>query len=277
MTTAENKMDKQLNISNVNEFQIKLDNFSGPFDLLLSLIDEKQIDIFDIFIGEITNSFLQHIKTVPMVNLDTAGEFLFMASALIELKSRTLLPQSSDEALSLNEDIENERIAILNRLVEYKLFKQAAIDLMTKEEDRSMIFTRAPINEQMITSADEKAPIILKNVSLGDLVKAMQKVYDRAQETPKTGVVFEDRFTVREKMEQITQLLKGKDKRCLFSALFTGTYYKLEVITTFLALLELARMKILVLTQNEVYGEIELVGLEYEEHMIEQHLAQMEN
>jgi len=268
---------KQLNISNANEFQIKLDNFSGPFDLLLSLIDEKQIDIFDIFIGEITNSYLQHVKNLPNVNLDTAGEFLFMASALIELKSRTLLPQTSDEALSLSDDIENERVAILNRLVEYKLFKQAAIDLMGKEEDRSLIFTRAPINEQMITSADEKAPIILKNVSLGDLVKAMQKVYDRAQETPKTGVVFEDRFTVREKMEFITGLLKGKDKRCLFSELFTGTYYKLEVITTFLALLELARMKILVLTQNEVYGEIELVGLEYEEHMMEEHLAQMDS
>jgi segregation and condensation protein A len=253
-----------------SKFHLTLSNFTGPFDLLLHLIDEKQLDIYDVTISHITDAYLQYIFSIEHKNLDESSEFLMMAAALIEMKSNALLPVETQEEISLQEQIEQERVVLLNRLVQYKMYKKAAFQLAAMEDEFKHIFSRAPINEKLESISDEKQPIILKAISMNHLLRAFQRVWERAaaQEKSPQGQIFDDRYTVKEKMETIVHQLHEGGNRMKFTQLFSQNFNRLEVITTFLAVLELTRLKLIALVQSANYDEIEVVKREAENFLI---------
>lgn len=264
-----------------DKFQVQLEKFSGPFDLLLHLIEEQKIEIYDVSIAQITNSYLEYLSKINELDLEVAGEFLVMAAALIELKSRMLLPSDEVSEEELLKEIEAERLSLLERLVEYKKFKNLAKGLIDQEKEFQKVFSREKINEKIITVADEDREIMLREVSLPDLLRAFTKVWERATEIQRTkgGEIFDDKYTVREKMEEIVEHLKKRKDRFLFDALFQGEYNRMEVITTFLAILELVRLNFIRLIQDNVYGNIEIIGyntLPEEMVMVDESLNQEE-
>jgi segregation and condensation protein A len=243
-----------------DKFQIQLENFQGPFDLLLHLIEEHKMDIYDVSISRITSAYLEYLTKVRQLDLEVAGEFLILAAALVELKSKMLLPKDGISDEELLAEIEAERLSILERLVEYKMFKNLARNLVTQEKEFHKIFNRGFINEQMVTAAEGEQEVLLKEVSLPDLLRAFARVWERAAAMQQRGggEIFDDRYTVRDKMEEIvSRLHKGHAHFC-FDDLFAKEFDKVEVITTFLAILELVRQAFITLVQQGVYGKIEI-------------------
>ncbi|MBU0579954.1 MAG: segregation/condensation protein A [Candidatus Margulisbacteria bacterium] len=218
----------------------------------------------DVSISQITSAYLEYLSNMQNMDLEVAGEFLIMAAALIEMKSRMLLPTDEATEAELLAEIEAERLSLLERLVQYKGFKNLAQRLVEKEMEYNKVFNREKINEQIITVADEDREIFLKEVSMQDLLRAFAKVWDRASaiQRAKEGEIFDDKYTVRDKMEEIVQRLKKGNFRFQFDDLFQGEFDKLEVITTFLAILELARQRFIRLVQEDVYGKIEIIGVD---------------
>ncbi len=243
-----------------NKFHIQLDNFQGPFDLLLHLIEEQKMEIYDVSISKITSAYLEYLSKARQLDLEVAGEFLIMAAALVELKSKMLLPKDGISDDQLLAEIEAERLSILERLVEYKMFKNLAKNLVAQEKEFHKVFNRGFINEQMLTAADGEREVLLKEVSLPDLLRAFGRVWERAaaMQQSKGAEIFDDRFTVRDKMEEIVKRLRGGQARFMFDDLFQGDLDKMVIITTFLAILELVRQRFITLLQQDVYGQIEI-------------------
>lgn len=265
MTEQENNQKEKVLIEDPHEkdkFNVELDNFSGPFDLLLHLIEEQKVEIYDVSISKVTSAYLEYFNKIQKLDLEVAGEFLIMAAALVEMKSRMLLPADEVSDEELLKEIEAERVSLLERLVKYKMFKNLAKDLEGKEKEFSKVFSRGKINEQIITVADEDREILLKEVSMPDLLRAFSKVWARAAaiQGSREGEIFDDKFTVKDKMEEIVNRLRKDNQRFSFDDLFQGEFDKLEVISTFLAILELVRQRFVRLIQEEIYGKIEIIG-----------------
>jgi segregation and condensation protein A len=246
------------------EFHLELENFQGPFDLLLHLIEDHEMDIYDVSISHITSAYLGFIRMAQERNLEVAGEFLVMAAALIELKSKMLLPPGDEASQEeLLAEIEAEKVTLLERLVKYKMFKNLAASLNNKSKEFRKIFSREKINEQLITVTEDDREILLKEVSMPDLIKAFQRVWERAldrQDGKGIGEIFDDKFTVSEKMNYIVAQLKGRNSKFRFDDLFVGNYDRFEVIATFLAILELVKQRFIQLLQGETYGSIDIIG-----------------
>ncbi|MFC1517093.1 segregation and condensation protein A [Candidatus Margulisiibacteriota bacterium] len=265
MTEQENNQQEKILIEDPHEkdnFKVDLENFQGPFDLLLHLIEEQKVEIYEVSIAKITSAYLEYLSKIKKLDLEIAGEFLIMAAALVEMKSRMLLPADEVSDEELLKELEAERVSLLERLVKYKMFKNLAKDLVDKEKEFGKVYSREKINEQIITVANEDREILLKEVELPDLLHAFAKVWGRAEtiQQSKTGEIFDDKYTVREKMQEIAERLKKGNFRFVFYELFQGKFDKLEVITTFLAILEMVRQKFIRLIQSEVYGKIEIIG-----------------
>lgn len=252
-------------------FDLKIENFSGPFDLLIHLLDDKKMDICDVSISQITDTYLKSVLQIEHKNLNQSSEFLLMAAALIEFKSRSLLPQEEDdETLSLKEQLENERLTLLNRLIQYKMYKKASSSLVDMEKEFHQLFSRAPINQKMESSSNEVAPIILKNVSIDHLLRAFKKAWDRSHTAPEsTGQILDDPYTVREKMDSIIAQLHQALDPISFESLFSENFNRMEVITCFLAILELTRLKLIALVQGANFGDIAIMKLEAENYLVE--------
>ena len=233
-----------------NEYKVKLEVFEGPLDLLLYLIKKDEVDIYDISIERITQQYLEFMDAFKVLDLEVAGEFVVMAANLIYIKSRSLLPvhvQPPEEEA----DEEDPRWDLIRQLVEYKKFKDAAAQLSQRELDQSNLFTRLPEPEAAVERP-------LGEVSVFDLISAFNKILKRIEgRTEDLREIFEENFSVSDKIDFIMKMT-ASGVALKFTELFANAASRTEVVVTFLALLELVRLKQLSLVQGEAFGEIEL-------------------
>ena len=233
-----------------NDYKVKLEVFEGPLDLLLYLIKKEEVDIYDIPIERITKQYLDYLQIFKILDLDVAGEFVVMAANLIYIKSRSLLPvdQRPPEETA---DEEDPRWELVRQLIEYKKFKDAAGHLQQRELARENLFTRVP------DKPDFHAERPLGEVSIFDLINAFQTALKRLDKREDLREIFEEHFTVSDKIELIMKMT-ASGVPLKFSELFAHAASRTEIVVTFLALLELIRLRQLNVTQSQEFGEIEL-------------------
>jgi segregation and condensation protein A len=234
---------------------VKLAIFEGPLDLLLYLIEREQIDIFDIPIEHITNQYLEYLAGLEAVNIEVAGEFLVMAAQLLEIKSRLLLPQEQQAEEEGEEEVGDPRAALVARLLEYRRYKAVAEELRARAEVQRLIFSRSELNSGGGNGQGECAYLMLNEVSPFDLWAAFQSVLDRIHKPPGTEVV-RPRFTAAQKMAAILTRIRWSSDGIRFIELFDEGSTRLELIVTFLALLELMRLRRVRVVQEGLFGEI---------------------
>ncbi len=235
------------------EYKVKFEVFEGPLDLLLYLIKKEEVDIYDVNLTQLATQFIEYVDVMRMLDLEVAGEFLVMASTLMYIKSRELLPLEQQAQVEGEEEGEDPRWELIRQLVEYKKFKDAAAQLQALEARQENVFPRLPGRPDVAT----EAPRVKPEVSLFDLLNAVSAILKRVGARDDARDVFEDKWTVSEKIEQIMRALAERG-RLLFSELFAGTTSRAEVVVTFLALLELIRLRQVTAAQAEAFGEIEL-------------------
>jgi len=221
--------------------------FEGPLDLLLHLIKKNEISITDIPIATITEQYLATLELMESLNLDIAGEFLVMAATLIHIKSRMLLPPEEDPE---EEEEGDPREQLIRQLLEYQRFKEAADELERREILRRDVFVR-PFEEQ-----EEMEAAGFEGVSLFDLIAALQSVLERLPKEEVHQVTLE-KISVREKMNLLLYDLHRRG-RLIFQSLFEGAASRMEVVVTFLAMLELVKIRAIRIWQEERMGPIVL-------------------
>jgi segregation and condensation protein A len=237
------------------EYKVKFEVFEGPLDLLLYLIKKEEVDIYDVNLTQLATQFIEYIDVMRMLDLEIAGEFLVMASTLMYIKSRELLPLDKQVLVEGEDDGEDPRWELIRQLVEYKKFKDAAAQLQALEARQESIFPRLPIKPEFEAEAPAKP-----DVSLFDLLNAVNAILKRVNQQGDQRDVFEDKWTVSEKIELIMKIIKERPS-AKFSELFEGAISRSEVVVTFLALLELIRLKQIAAVQPEVFGEIEICAV----------------
>jgi segregation and condensation protein A len=232
------------------EIEFKIQDFEGPLDLLLHLIKEAKMDIMNIEIESITKQYVDFIEKQEKMNLEVSSEYLVLAAELIEIKSKMLIPNNKVEN---NEEIEEDpREELVNRLLEYQAYKDITRLLQEKEELRKEIYTKSPEN---IQNYMDKVTEIHSDVTLDDLISAFQKYYQRKIENrPLQTKVTVNEISVSSRRYDIKRLLKKK-KRVSFYELFP-VVSKEYIVATFLAILEMAKNKELVITQNDTFDDI---------------------
>lgn len=231
------------------EYSIKLPVFEGPLDLLLHLIREHKLDIYDIPIAEVTEQYLRYLSLMESLDLNVAGEFFVMAATLLEIKSRMLLPKPPIEEEETEAD---PRTELVERLLEYERFKNAAESLHGLEEDRRCVFWRMTDD---LDSYD--APVIPLNLQAMDLIYALQSMLEEVGEGQEEVTSVErQKITIRMKMSEIWRKIRASSEGVGFRELFTGPRTRLEVVMTFLALLELLRLGKIKVKQRKALGEI---------------------
>lgn len=230
-------------------YKVKLEIFEGPLDLLLHLIKKDEIDIYDIPIAKITEQYLEYLEFMKLLDLNIAGEFLVMAATLMQIKSKMLLPPDETEKEEAEE--EDPRAELVKKLLEYKKFKEAATELYHRAARQQDYFAKGT---SPLSIGDEKEEYF--EASLFDLITAFTKVL---KEVPRQlfHEVIKDEFTVEEKMHDIFHLLI-KNPILSFRELFKDKNNKMEIITIFLALLELMRLKEVIVKQTKTYGDIKI-------------------
>ena len=242
----------------MSEYKVKFEVFEGPLDLLLYLIKKEEVDIYEVNLTKLATQFIEYIETMRLLDLEIAGEFLVMAATLMYIKSRELLPRDQQVQTEGEDDGEDPRWELIRQLVEYKKFKDAAAQLAVLEERQEGVFPRAPGKLEFETDAPRKS-----EASIFDLLNAVNSVLQRFNQRPDQRDIFEDKWSVSEKIELLMRSI-GERGRLRFSELFAGAANRAEVIVTFLALLELIRLKQLTAVQAEAFGEIDICRAEPE-------------
>jgi len=237
----------------MTEYKVKFEVFEGPLDLLLYLIKKEEVDIYEVNLTRLATQFIEYIEVMRMLDLEIAGEFLVMASTLMYIKSRELLPVDQQVVAEGEEEGEDPRWELIRQLVEYKKFKDAAAQLQVLEGRQENVYPRLPVKPEF---TETPAPV-RTNVSLFDLINAVNSVLKRINQREDLRDIFEDKWTVSEKIEQLIQMLK-ESASLKFSTLFASATSRSEVVVTFLALLELMRLKQILATQLQAFGEIEI-------------------
>ena len=228
--------------------EFKLDDFEGPLDLLLHLIKENKMDIFDIPIEEITKQYLAYIQNVKNRNLEVASAYLVMASELIELKAKMLLPRQQEDDQEPEEDPREE---LVGRLLEYQAYKEISKDLKQKELKRQEIYTKLPEDVRQY----QENTTLAQDGSIDDLVDALKKFLARKQEeVPLQTKVTMKEITVSSRKIEIRQKL-NKVKKMRFFDLFPVAS-KEYLVATFLAVLEMAKSKELLIFQDTLFADI---------------------
>jgi len=235
-------------------YKVKLELFEGPLDLLLHLIKKEELDIYNVPISKITEQYLAYLDFMQMLDLNIAGEFLVMAATLMHIKSKMLLPKPE----GIDEEVEEEdpRSELIKRLLEYKKFKEAAGELSMRAQRQKDFFARGVALPEMGDAMKDGLADEPFEASLFDLIGAFTKVM---KEVPKElfHEIIKDEFTVEEKMHDIFHMLV-KTPKLSFYALFEKARSKTEVITIFLALLELIRLKEILAVQDGAFGDINI-------------------
>lgn len=232
------------------EYEVKIDNFEGPLDLLLHLIKESKVDIWEISIVDIAEEYLAYIQRMEKLNLDIASEYLVMASELIEMKSRMLLPRQEKEVGEEEEEDPKERL--IRRLVEYQKYKEITKNFKELESLRQEFYTKAPDN---LKEYVEEGVVPSSDVTLEDLMLAFQKFLNRKElEKPLQTTVTKKEITVEERRKSIRDILT-KRKRVDFFELFE-VVTKEYIVVTFLAILEMAKKQELLIKQESDFSQI---------------------
>jgi segregation and condensation protein A len=236
-----------------SEYKVQLEVFEGPLDLLLYLVKKDEVDIYDISIERITTQYLAYLEAFEVLQIEVAGEFLVMAANLLYIKSRTLLPK--DQQMPEDEVEEDDpRWELIRQLIEYRKFKEAAAHLRDQEELQSALFPRA------VSLDPAHAPVIDENMMIGDvgifdLINAFQRALKRLPAEEKQGEIHEETFTVTDRINHLMRMVdRGVSMK--FEELFSEASTRSELIVTFLAILELIRMKQFQVRQEEQFGEI---------------------
>jgi len=231
-------------------YKVKLELFEGPLDLLLYLVKKDHLNIYDIPISEVTQQYLQYLNLMQLLDLNIAGEFLVMSATLMQIKSKMLLPAQEAQAQEAQED---PRAELVRRLLEYEKFKEIAEGLRQKEARQEEVFKRPRVETQREAKGEGE---VYFEASIFDLISAFSKAIE---EIPKELFyeVIKDEFTIEEKIHSILHLLLVNPS-VLLSELFTKSKNKLEMIVTFLAILELIKMKEVAAVQKGLFQQIEI-------------------
>ena len=244
------------------DYQVRLDIFEGPLDLLLYLVRKEEVELYDLSLERLIQQYLDYLAAVPQPDLDRAGDFIAMAAHLIYLKSRRLLPpdQQPPGAEDPGEEID-PRWELIRQLIEYKKFKDVAGHLQTVESSRLDRFTRPPGLPPEIDRDEEMlyGALALGDIGVFDLLRAFQKTLRRfeAKTADTRTVIFEENFTVADKIETLRGLMaQSRGQGLMFTDLFARTTSRVEMVVTFLALLELVRLKQLRVEQSAAFGEV---------------------
>ena len=232
-------------------FNVKLENFEGPLDLLLYFIKRDKIDIYDIPISKITSEYIDVLNTAKKLDVSIAGEFLFMASLLLRLKTRMLLPRQQDEE---GLDIEDPRVNLIDQLLQYKNFKNIAYQLKEMHEENKDLFYRP--NDKIVFEGMSNPADFLNEVSLFDISKIFQSAIDNSsQDNPLTLV--RETISLQEQKQFIISSFKKK-KVISLATLIKKLESKLEIIVTFLAVLDMIKESELICKQKNTFDDIEI-------------------
>jgi len=231
-------------------YKVKLEVFEGPFDLLLYLIKKDEVNVYDIPIATILEQYMQYLELMRLLDLNVAGEFIVVAATLMQIKSKMLLPQEPSVLDDAAEEEKDPRADLVKRLLEYRQFKEAAEQLRQKERARKDIFNRQPVMQ------DEVSGESYFEASLFDLINAFSKAL---KDVPKDLFydVIKDEFTVEDKVHDLLHMFTGTSHIKL-ADLFVRTRSKVEIVVTFLAVLELIRLKEVLVVQKGVFSDIEV-------------------
>ncbi|GER66069.1 segregation and condensation protein A [Weizmannia acidilactici] len=238
------------------EYKVKIDAFEGPLDLLLHLIHQLEIDIYDIPMAEITEQYLDYIHTMKQLELDVASEYLVMAATLLAIKSKMLLPnQEQEEPEDEFVPEEDPREALVERLLEYKKYKEAARKLKRLESSRSEMFTKPP-SDLSEFAADAGGKKIGANVTIYDMIGALNKLLRRKKlQKPLSTKITRQEISIEERMDDILKRLEETPGSVHFNELFPFPD-KEHIVVTFLAVLELIKRHEIIVEQEENFGEI---------------------
>ncbi len=233
-------------------YKIKLQIFEGPLDLLLYLVKKDHLNIYDIPIAEVTEQYLKYMDIMQLLNLNIAGEFLVMAATLMQIKSKMLLPL--EESQGTSEAEEDPRAELVKRLLEYEKFKEIAQNLRERETDQRDVFKRPKSLEQEVPEDNQE---VYFEASLFDLITAFSSALEGVPKEIFYEVI-KDEFTVESKVHDILHMLLVSSILRL-SDLFTRAKNKIEIVVTFLAILELIKLKEIVARQKGLFQEIEII------------------
>ncbi len=231
--------------------EFKINEFEGPLDLLLHLIKESKMDIMDIEIEKITEQYMSYLDSQEKMNLEIASEYLVLASELIEIKSKLLLPNQKSEEIN-NEEEEDPRDDLVKRLLEYQAYKEITKVLQEKEEIRHQVFTKIPEDYSKYSNGEV---IVQCEYEIDDLVNALKNYLLRKKESrPVNTKVTVNEISVSSRRHEIKNVLRSKKKISFFELfpVFTKEY----IVATFLAVLEMAKSKELVIKQDKEFEDI---------------------
>lgn len=233
---------------------IKIENFQGPFDLLLHLIKKNEMDIYNIKIYDITTQYLEYIEDLEEIDLEVTSEFIVIAATLLEIKSKLLLPKQDKETIEEDEDPRKE---LVNKLLEYKKFKLVANFLKEKEETAAILFLKKP---EIVEEKKEYKEDMLKGITILMLFNIYNELINNYYNKMNTENTIDreipvDKFKIEDKMKEITLRFSGNLKLC-FSQIIEECESKIEMVVTFLALLELIKLKVVTVVQEDNFKEI---------------------
>jgi segregation and condensation protein A len=237
------------------DYQVRISNFEGPFDLLFHLIEKSEMNIYDIPIAEITSQYLEYIYDIGNLDLDNASEFIVMAATLLEIKSKMLLPKDPSFEDEASSDLDDPRAELVQKLIEYKKYKDISMMLKPMEEKRiNVVYKNAEIID------DIKEDKLLLNITLEDIKEAFNAIVKRRAEEKSINEgleqeLMQEEFTVDDKIDDIRRFIRC-NKSTVFSELIAGSKNKFEIIITFLAMLELIKLREITVYQNSIYGDI---------------------
>ena len=235
------------------DYNIKIDAFEGPLDLLLHLIKEKNVDIYDISIEEITKSYLDYINKMEELNINVASSYLVMAAELMEIKSKSLLPKVENEEDNEEEEVSRENL--INKLVEYKKYKEMTEVFKELEINRNNIYIKPPENINNYINNE----IYNEEIEIDKLVEAMKNFLNRKKlEKPLKTKITNKEYSVKERKNSIRNIIRNK-KRVEFTELFEE-YNKSYIAVTFLSVLELAKEHELKISQDKNFDNIFIEG-----------------
>jgi segregation and condensation protein A len=237
-------------------YRVKLEIFEGPLDLLLYLIRKNELDIYDISIITITQQYLEYLDLMKALNLEIAGEFLVMAATLMHIKSRSLLPNQGDEdeAEQGPDPLEELR----RQLLEYQKFKDAALALKEHEILEKDVFTRSYFEERNLKTGDAEE---MGDISLFELLNALKTVLKKTGNAEALMEVTAEQISVKDRITWILDVLKTR-KSLTFDSLFTEMQNKIEIVSTFLALLELIRLQAVKVLQQSLFNTIYIYAVD---------------
>jgi segregation and condensation protein A len=234
-------------------YQINLDVFQGPLDLLLHLIEKEEIDIYNIPIATITAKYLEYLHTLQMLNLDGVGDFLVMAATLMQIKAKLLLPQNDTESQTDPDEEEDPRLELARKLLEYRKIKEAAVVLEAMEQQQLEVYTRiaGEFPDRLIMQREDT----LKGLSVWDLLDAFKMVMDGIEVKQLKSAIPKPEISIKQRMTEIVDRI-AREKRISFKDIFRDVQTKTGLITCFLAVLELLRLRKLAAYQEGIFSNI---------------------